>query len=83
MNEPALYEIQVQGELGEQWGAWFAGLTVIARQDGTTVLQGALPDQAALHGVLAQMRDLGLPLLELKRVAGCSVEAPGRTGELR
>jgi hypothetical protein len=68
MNGPVLYEIWVQGELGEQWSAWFAGMAVEAQPDGTSVLRGVLADQAALHGVLARMRDLGLPLLRLEQL---------------
>lgn len=79
MNEPVQYQIYVQGELGEQWSAWFAGLTVTVRPDGTTVLWGVLLDQAALHGVLAQVRDLGLPLLAVARVAGGSPAGFGVT----
>ncbi len=66
MNGPVLYEIRVEGELGEQWSEWFAGMTVTSGPDGTTILWGMVADQAALHGVLARIRDLGLPLLRLE-----------------
>lgn len=69
MDEPVQYRIWVKGELREQWSAWFAGMTIEAEPDGTSVLQGVLLDQAALHGVLARIRDLGLPLLSLEQVA--------------
>ncbi|HET6533380.1 MAG TPA: hypothetical protein VFH03_22565 [Actinoplanes sp.] len=57
------YEIRIDGHLDERWSAWFAGLTVIREDDGTTTLRGAVTDQAELHGVLARIRDLGAPLL--------------------
>jgi len=60
-----VYEIRVQGELAPRWSCWFAGLTV-ATSDGETVIVGPVDDQAALHGVLARIRDLGLPLLGLR-----------------
>ena len=64
---PALFEIRVHGQLSERWAAWFDGMALAAGPDGTTVLRGILRDQAALHGVLARIRDLGLPLLSLAR----------------
>lgn len=67
MNGPVLYEIRMQGELGEQWSEWFAGMAVVVGPDGTSALRGVLADQAELHGVLARIRDLGL--LDLEYVA--------------
>jgi hypothetical protein len=61
------YEIRIEGVLGEQWTAWFEGLQVSS--DGTdTVLSGPLTDQAALHGVLVKIRDLGMRLISVRRV---------------
>jgi hypothetical protein len=57
------YEIRLSGHLHERWAAWFDGLTVSLRDDGTTVISGPLADQAALHGLLQRVRDLGLPLI--------------------
>jgi hypothetical protein len=68
MHGPALYEIRLQGRLSARWVAWFEGMAVVANPDGTTLLSGVLADQAALHGLLAQIRDLGLPLLAVARV---------------
>ena len=62
-HETGLYEIRVQGRLESRWAAWFDGMTLTTGGDGTTVLAGPLADQAALHGVLARIRDLGLPLI--------------------
>jgi hypothetical protein len=64
-----VYEIRVQGELAPRWSCWFAGLAV-ETSDGETVIVGPVDDQAALHGLLARIRDLGLPLLGLRVVGG-------------
>ena len=61
------YEIRVKGALGAHWSAWFEGLDVRAEGEDT-VISGLIPDQAALHGVLAKVRDLGLPLLAVARI---------------
>jgi hypothetical protein len=68
-NEPAFYEIKVWGHLDERRARRFEGLTVTLLPDGVTVLAGPIVDQAALHGVLARVRDLGLPLLAVQRFA--------------
>jgi hypothetical protein len=62
------YELRVGGHLDEHWSAWFGGLTLTRVDDGSTVLRGAVSDQAELHGLLAKIRDLGAPLLEVKVV---------------
>ena len=64
-DRPVDYAIRVQGRLEERWTAWFAGMTMTAHSDGTTTMRGSLPDQAALHGVLAGLRNLGIPLLSV------------------
>jgi hypothetical protein len=61
------YEIRVKGHLDGHWSEWFAGLTITDLPAGETLLAGELVDQAALHGVLARVRDLGLPLLAVIR----------------
>jgi hypothetical protein len=64
-----VYNIKVKGQLDGSWSEWFDGLTINAADDGCTTLSGPLPDQAALHGILARIRDLGLPLISLKCIA--------------
>jgi hypothetical protein len=62
---PIVYEIRIKGHLGCQWKDWFDGLTITLEENGETLLCGPLEDQAALHGVLKKVRDLGLPLLSV------------------
>jgi hypothetical protein len=66
-DKPGIYQIRVKGVLDEKWSNWFGGLT-ITPQDDETLLTGPVRDQAALHGLLAKVRDLGLPLLSVKRI---------------
>ncbi|MGD9146877.1 MAG: hypothetical protein PVI80_15025 [Anaerolineae bacterium] len=68
MEAPNVYEICVEGRLGPEWSAWFDGLTITNQPTGQTVLRGAVPDQAALHGILIKIRNLGLPLLSVRQV---------------
>lgn len=68
MNE--IYRIRVQGHLADRWSDWLEGLAIERRSDGATELVGPLVDQAALHGVIARIRDLGLPLLAVDRETG-------------
>lgn len=67
MRTAVSYEIRVEGHLGESWSAWFEGMNIRHEESGETVLSGTLVDEAALHGVLMRIRDLGLPLVEVKR----------------
>ncbi len=59
---PLRYEIRLRGSLDARWAAWFDGMSLTTGDDGTTVLAGPVTDQAALHGLLQKVRDLGLPL---------------------
>lgn len=68
-DEPALYQIRLKGHLGSQWSTYFEGFTLKNSENGEALLTGVVVDQAALHGVLAKIRDLGLPLLSVNRVA--------------
>lgn len=62
------YEIRLTGRLAPRWSEWFDGLTVSHEGDGTTLISGPVADQAALHGLLQRVRDLGLPLVSVTRV---------------
>lgn len=64
-SEGKTYQIKLKGHLEESWADWFDGLTFILESDGTTTLTGEVIDQAALHGLLKKIRDLGLPLLSV------------------
>ena len=66
-NEGGSYEIRLKGHLEPRWADWFDGLTLTQESDGTTVLSGSVVDQAALHGLLSKVRDLGLPLIAVRR----------------
>jgi hypothetical protein len=66
--EPARYELRVQGVLEPRWSAWFEGLRIASDQAGQTTITGPVADQAALHGLLDKIRDLGLPLLSVCRL---------------
>lgn len=67
-NQPAVYQIRIRGHLGHQWTEWFEGLTITQEEDGDTLLTGPVIDQAALHGLLKKVRDLGMPLLSVDSV---------------
>ena len=64
-HEPEHYEIRVKGHLDNRWTDWFSGLTITSLDNGETLLTGSVVDQAALHGVLRKVRDLGMPLLSV------------------
>ena len=67
-SQPVIYQIRLEGQLGPQWTAWFAGWTLTLADNGDTLLTGPVVDQAALHGLLRKVRDLGLPLLAVTRI---------------
>ena len=64
-GQPMVYQIRIKGHLGRQWTDWFSGLTITLEEDGDTLLTGPVVDQAALHGLLRKVRDLGMPLLSV------------------
>ena len=68
-DQPMVYEIRVKGHLSPQWVGWFEGLTITLEESGDTLLTGTVIDQAALHGWLKKVRDLGMPLLSVNRVS--------------
>jgi hypothetical protein len=67
-GQSMVYQIKVKGHLGHQWTDWFDGLTITLEEGGDTLLTGSVVDQAALHGLLKKVRDLGMPLLSVNRV---------------
>ncbi|MCX6023262.1 MAG: hypothetical protein NTZ05_16360 [Chloroflexi bacterium] len=75
-HEPGLYEIRLKGRLDVRWADWFAGLSFTHESDGTTILSGRVVDQAALYGLLRKVRDLGLPLVSVNRVAPDQPDVP-------
>ena len=76
-QQPAVYQLRVAGLLDQHWSSWFGGLTVNPEDDGSTTLTGAVTDQAQLHGLLARVRDLGVPLISVTVVHPAD-EAPDR-----
>ncbi|WP_194397165.1 hypothetical protein [Microbacterium atlanticum] len=67
-DEPSGYELRVDRHLDDRWGEWFGPLTLTREADGTTTLRGCLADQAALHGILCRIRDLGVILLSVRAI---------------
>jgi hypothetical protein len=76
-RQPQVYQIKIEGHLGRQWTDWFGGLAISLQEDGDTLLTGAVADQAALHGLLKKVRDLGLPLISVNRLETAVGEHPG------
>jgi hypothetical protein len=68
LDQPMVYQIRIKGHLGRQWTDWFQGLTITLEEGGDTLLTGTVTDQAALHGLLRKVRDLGMPLISAVRV---------------
>jgi hypothetical protein len=75
-HEPGRYEIRLKGHLDNRWAAWFEGLTITREDNGDTRLTGPVVDQAALHGFLRKVRDLGLPLVSVIQVGPKQANGP-------
>jgi hypothetical protein len=67
-SKPLVYQIRIEGHLGQQWTDWFEGLAITLEENGDTLLTGPVVDQAALYGLLKKVRDLGLPLVSVNPV---------------
>lgn len=70
------YEIRLKGHLDSRWTAWFDGLSLTTSGDGTTTIHGPVADQAALHGLLQKVRDLGMPLVSVSQVESDEPDVP-------
>jgi hypothetical protein len=68
LDQPVVYQIKIKGHLGSRWTDWFGGVTITVGDDGETLLTCPVEDQAALHGLLRKIRDLGMPLISAVRV---------------
>ena len=66
--DTAAYQIRIEGHLGPHWAEWFEGMSITPEASGDTLLTGSLPDQAALHGLLKKVRDLGMTLVSINRI---------------
>ncbi len=64
-----IYQIRIKGHLGREWTDWFGGLSITLEDNGDTLLTGPVVDQAALHGLLRRVRDVGMPLLSVMRLS--------------
>ena len=67
-SQPTIYQIRIKSHLDSDWTAWFEGLTITLEKDGNTLLTGPVVDQAALHGLLKKVRDLGMLLVSVNRL---------------
>ena len=68
LDEPMVYQIRIEGHLGPKWTVWFGDVSITLEDNGETLLTGPVVDQAALHGLLRKIRDLGMPLISAVRV---------------
>jgi len=76
-DKVTIYQIRIGGQLGELWQAWFAEMTLTQADNGDTLLTGPVVDQAALHGLLRKVRDLGLPLISVAQIHPGQEDEPG------
>ena len=75
-HNPGQYEIRLKGHLDSRWAAWFDGLSLSHQSDGTTTIRGFVADQAALHGLLQRVRDIGVPLISVTQVQPDQPDVP-------
>ena len=81
-NEPeprrqSIYQIKIKGHLDNEWSDWFEGLVITSSEGGCTLLTGPVHDDAALHGLLKKVRDLGMPLISVNRIESDQVDLSG------
>ena len=69
-DQPTTYQVRIKGHLGPEWTDWFGGLAITLENNGDTLLTGLVVDQAALHGLLRRVRDLGMPLVSVSPMKG-------------
>ena len=67
-SQPTVYQIRLKGHLGREWANWFGGMTIALEENGDTLLTGPVADQAALHGLLRKVRDIGMPLVSVNEI---------------
>ncbi|TVR68885.1 MAG: hypothetical protein EA415_15520 [Sphaerobacteraceae bacterium] len=65
LDQAAVYQIRIKGHLGAEWSGWFTGMKITPEDNGETLVTGPVLDQAALHGLIRKVRDLGLPLISV------------------
>lgn len=76
-KQPTVYQIKIKGYLDSEWSDWFEGLAVTQAEGGDTLLTGPVVDDAALHGLLKKVRDLGLPLISVNRIEADQLDGAG------
>jgi hypothetical protein len=81
--EPGFYVIRIKGHLDDRWANWFEGLTITLEEDGNTLLTGPVIDQAALHGLLKKVRDLGMILVSVSPIEHGPRQRSGQTRRIR
>ena len=74
--QPMIYQIRIKGHLDRKWADWFSGLSITLLDNGETLFTGPVLDQAALHGLLRKVRDVGLPLVAVIRIEPEQVDGP-------
>jgi hypothetical protein len=76
LDKAVVYQIRVEGHLGDEWADWFGGLTITLEENGNTLLTGPVVDQSALYGLLRKIRDTGLLLVSVNRIETGQVDGP-------